>query len=460
MRYIAILLQCILCYSKFLNIKFGAPFKIKRYESKINIDYAVNANNHNLLKKINGFYGLIGPDINTTTVSSLLELFTGDGNIQGVFFDKGELTFIKRFIHTEKLIYEEENGRMPKNSISMIFFMLLSKLNIMPNILGLANTAIINIKENTYALFERDRPYQIDIDFTDKEIRTVNKTQLHNINHISGHSKYSNNVIETIEYDVISKNVNYYTLDEFFNVINKTTVPTKYTPITHDFLSTENSIILTDSPTIISKNTNAIKNFILKTVNNSIGLQKTMLHIINKRDYKVETLECPDSFYLFHYANYLENADYIEIYASMYDTIDFSSLNIKGKYRKIVIDKKTKSIQIDKNSELEAYNLDFPVKYKNKIVLRNIENNKINGFVICEGLEIKHKIFFEDKYICGEPAIINIEFVPHLISFAEDGVNSYLFIINLWNYELLEMPIQHKLNLGFHSIFIENGVNK
>jgi carotenoid cleavage dioxygenase-like enzyme len=44
-------------------------------------------------------------------LDNLYDLFTGDGVIQGVFFEKGELTFVKHFVRTEKLEYEEKNGK-------------------------------------------------------------------------------------------------------------------------------------------------------------------------------------------------------------------------------------------------------------------------------------------------------------------------------------------------------------
>ena len=43
---------------------------------------------------------MIGPDVNTSTITTLYDLFTGDGNIQGIFFDNGELTYTKNFVRT------------------------------------------------------------------------------------------------------------------------------------------------------------------------------------------------------------------------------------------------------------------------------------------------------------------------------------------------------------------------
>ena len=37
-------------------------------------------------------------------------------------------------------------------------------MGMFPNVFGLANTAFLNTNNNTYALYERDKPYLIDID--------------------------------------------------------------------------------------------------------------------------------------------------------------------------------------------------------------------------------------------------------------------------------------------------------
>ena len=97
--------------------------------------------------------------------------------------------------------------------------------------------------------------------------------------------------------------------------------------------------------------------------------------------------------------------------------------------------------------------MDFPIKYKNKIILRNIYNNTINGFVICENLYIKHIIFLKDKFICGEPAITEIDDIPYLISFGYNSENSYLILIDIENYKIIEIPLNVHVNIGFHSIF-------
>ncbi|NDH68862.1 MAG: hypothetical protein EBY22_13345, partial [Gammaproteobacteria bacterium] len=110
------------------------------------------------LHKIHGFYGLIGPDVDTAKTESLYDLFTGNGVIQGVFFEDGKITFVKHHIRTEKVEFEEAHGESPKHYLWTVFKMLLTNLGIIPNMMGSANTALMKTDKGIYALFERDHP--------------------------------------------------------------------------------------------------------------------------------------------------------------------------------------------------------------------------------------------------------------------------------------------------------------
>ena len=90
--------------------------------------------------------------------------------------------------------------------------------------MGMANTAILNVKNdniyssNNYALFERDYPYLLDIDFKNKDVKTIKKININSLSHFSGHSKVNNKGnIETIDYRIINNNVKYLLLDGKFN---------------------------------------------------------------------------------------------------------------------------------------------------------------------------------------------------------------------------------------------------
>jgi hypothetical protein len=111
----------------FLNIKFGNKINVKEKEINQKLIYKLPPYKQNIVNKINGFYGLIGPDVNMSTVNNLFDLFIGDGNIQGVFFDKGNITMIKHFVRTDKLLYEERNGKIPNSNFVKLLFTAFSK---------------------------------------------------------------------------------------------------------------------------------------------------------------------------------------------------------------------------------------------------------------------------------------------------------------------------------------------
>jgi carotenoid cleavage dioxygenase-like enzyme len=438
----------------FLRIPFGPTFKISDREIRKRISINLPKKEADIVKNINGFYGLIGPDVDMKTVSNIYDLFTGDGLIQGIFFDDGEVTFVRHFIRTNKIVYEEENGRIPNNVFIKLAFGLLNKLSILPNALGLANTAILNINKKNYALYERDVPYEIDINFINKTINTINKVSLNKIPHFSAHSKYNNGVIETIDYDVLSKTVSHFVLAPNFDIIKKHSIQLSNLPIIHDFLSTNTTIILFDSPIT----------FTVKKFNSPMPImldksKDTIIHAFDKTTGILDKYYINESMYVFHYANYKENDTHIDIYAPMYDALDFSDLDIAGKYRLISINKIEKKVTVIKNPELENLNIDFPISYGNRTLFRTLENKINNGFVICENLNIIKHLIFEDKFICGEPAVQNISGVFYLFTYAFDihnNSNSVLMIINLDNYEKIEIPLHENISLGFHSTFIKN----
>jgi hypothetical protein len=188
--------------------------------------------------------------------------------------------------------------------------------------------------------------------------------------------------------------------------------------------------------------------------------KRTFIHVLNTKTEKVETYNSSEGFYIFHYADVIKTNRTIEIYGSKYDTLDFSSLNIQGKYRKIIVNLISGVVFVLKNPELENMNLDFPLKWKEFVLLRSIENQAINGFVLCRGLDVIKKIQLpNDRYFCGEPSIVEISGSPFLIGFSYDSLEKgYLIMIEVFNEKYIEIQLDKdiKLNIGFHSIFLHN----
>ena len=447
------LLYLFLVYAKsfFLNFKFGTP--IKKVDKTVNISGNLNNKQRLLLKNINGFYGMIGPDVNIKEVKTLFELFTGDGNIQGVFFNDGELHFHKHFIKTDKFVYESKNGKIPNDIFHHFLFMILHQVNMLPNKLGLANTALLDVNKDLYALYERDVPYLLKVDFYNNKITTEKKMKIQS-HSISGHTKYDSkkDVIDTLDYNVMDKQVNYLSMDKDFNIKNAKSIYTQYMPLIHDFVTVNDKIIYADSPLIFD-----LKRLLYSSIPVYFKhYEYTYLHVYDKTTNVVDKYEYQDSFFAFHYSYGCETKDEILIYGCIYDDIDYSSLDIKGNYRCLVLDKNTKTINVIKNENTEKYNLDFPVFCGDNVLLRTLENRRINGFVLCNGLTIIKSFVYENRNICGEPCVVDINNIPHIISFAytDNNNESYLLIINSKTGETEEIMIPITVNIGFHSKFI------
>jgi len=423
------------------------------------------------ITKLRGFYGMVGPNINITNIDglTLYDLFTGDGIIHGVFFDNGNITFVKHIMRTEKRIYEEIHGKFPQHILFLPLFVFMNTLGMIPNILGLANTAFLKINKQMYVLFERDSPYSIHIDFINQKINTIQKIRIPVIQRFSGHSKYNrvSTQIHTIDYNIIRSSLVYYCLNNSnsnpFEIVKRIAIKTNYIPIIHDFemINNENTLLFFDCP---------LEFDFPQIINRKMPLflsstKPTFLHTVNTTDNTRRTYTFSESFYLFHYGNVFENPENIVIYAPLYDTLDFNVVQIRGKYRKIIVDKYSGNISIVRNPDLEKYNLDFPIFYKEYTILKNIDysENRSNGFVICHELNIIHTLFFKDKSICGEPSIISTN-NRHFLSFFLYDTNrmGYLRLIelpdridNITHLDFIEIPLNTTIGIGFHSIYTD-----
>jgi hypothetical protein len=127
---------------------------------------------------------------------------------------------------------------------------------------------------------------------------------------------------------------------------------------------------------------------------------------------------------------------------------------LAGKYRRIIIDKRSDTVKIEGSPNIEKYNLDFPVKWRNSIILRSIENNRINGFIICRGLNIQRRIPLKNISICGEPQIYDDGTLSRIMCLGyNDDMQGFFILINPEDGKVFEFPLNIKMNIGFHSIF-------
>jgi hypothetical protein len=339
---------------------------------------------------------------------------------------------------------------------------LLNKLGFIPNVLGLANTAISKFGDRIFALFERDYPYEMRINFENQTISTVKKVHIRELSHFSGHSKlvsdevplYSSNgskEIHTMDYEVIHKTVDYYRFSQDFDLIKKNQIKTKYIPIIHDFAVFNSKFFILDAP---------FKWDWTQKIPVVFDRSKPSYIIIydNKENIIRRIPANYPGFYIFHYADIEEINNKINIYAPIYDNIDFSSLAISGKYRMLSI--QGGAMIIYKNPVLENMNLDFPKKWRSYVILRGITNHKITEFVVCKGLTIIKKIKLpEDRFFCGEHSVVEIEGSPYLVGFSYDASDKgYICVIGVFINEYAEQAVDQSIMIGFHSIFMDGSL--
>jgi carotenoid cleavage dioxygenase-like enzyme len=363
-----------------------------------------------------------------------------------VFIEPNNITFVKHIIRTNKWVYESEHGTFLKHPFFIPFYIFAHKIGIIPNVLDLANTAFLSVKNKTYTLFERDFPYEIKIE--NNEITTLHKVDIPHIESFSGHSKYDGSYIHTIDYDVVTKKIKYIRFDENFREDSHNEIQMKYIPLVHDFSLLQNGILFMDAPFRLdfSKHLPVVLDTILPGY----------FHVLKyKGDINHTIYSCKHPFYIFHYANVIEHVNgTIEIYAPCYDTIDFAGLDIQGKYRKIVITPDSNEVIVYKNDELERMNLDFPTVFNEYVILREITNRTISGFVLCKDHEfIKRVQLPVNRFFCGEPGIVEQHGCPVLVGLSYDeSYSGYICVLNIFTNEYIEYPLNTTVSIGFHSL--------
>jgi len=453
--YLFLSLNLILTNSYFFNF-FKPKINIRHKEIKKNIKYSLSNYNKKILQKINGFYGIIGPDTEINNNTNIGDYFISDGIIQGIFFNNGNITLIKKYIRTNKFIYEEKYGKVPNNKFLKLLFEMFSMLKLLPSLQDVSNTALIKINKYIYSLYERDLPYKLDINIGEHEINTFGKHNIKNIKHFSAHSKFHNNTIETIDYDFLTYSLKYVLLDSNFNILKTKFIKTENFPLIHDFFVLKDKIFFLDSPLYIDFS-NMHSSIPIK-LDNKKGSE---INIIDKTTMNIEKYHLNESIFLFHYANIEENTTHYNIFAPVYDNIDFNKFNISGKYRNIVINKKNKNVYLEKNRELENLNLDFPILHNKFTILVKKTNNVNNGLIICNKLKIIKKIDYPNNIICGEPAIIKINNSSYLIFIIKNiisNTDSKIVLMDLKNFHTIEIPLGTQIISGFHSIFFNNNL--
>lgn len=105
---------------------------------------------------------------------------------------------------------------------------------------------------------------------------------------------------------------------------------------------------------------------------------------------------------------------------------------------------------------LENLNLDFPLKWGQYTILREIENQAIMGFVVCKELMVIRRIRLpEGRFFCGEPSIIEFTGGPYLLGLTYDKRGmGYISLVGVFTEDYRELDLEERVSIGFHSIFL------
>ena len=381
-----------------------------------------------------GFFGMIGPNVKTS--SSLYHLFTTNGILQGVFMNESSIVPVSHLIQTERVLFENENKKYSSDIRNLPWQMVLSHFHLYPH-MGTANTAVLSIHDKEYVLFERDLPYLIHIDMEHCTVNTVSKIKSP-CHSISAHSWYDSQVYSHT-YSILHQTVSFMVMNDTFYPLRTDTFRTKYVPLIHSHVRIRNQYLFTDSPLVFSWKHVLCGEFPFQAVKLPTYIHVTPDVYISK-----------ETFFIFHYASVVETTDAFIVYAPLYETLNFSSVEMYGKYRRLILHKSNKTITIEKRDELEKYNLDFPVRWKNYTLLRNLNVTlqQINGFILCDGLEII-KEFWVSLGILGEPCIEH----DFILFFAYNQSGTYFVHLHILSGIQKEYSVNISGTLGFHSFF-------
>ena len=191
---------------------------------------------------LNGFYGIVGPNLPIASIHSLYSFFTGNGIIQGAFIDDHTITPVHYPLPTEKQKYP----CLTSSVTTLPFYLGLHTAGLLPNPIGVANTAFLHTGGKDYLLFERDLPYEIKIEFP--TIRTIGRKRIAGVTHLSGHSKVVGNQVYSLEYSICKRSVTLLTLSDNLELLKRQEVKTTYIPLVHDFVRVGKSTLFTESP--------------------------------------------------------------------------------------------------------------------------------------------------------------------------------------------------------------------
>lgn len=453
--------------------------------------------NHNstLFNELNGIFAQIGSNPkHIGTKDAGYHWFDGDGMIHSVFFEKNTIKYRNYWIKTKRLQAEEKWGKKMylyfgelrglHGIIEIIKWSICQYFALVPGSKGTANTAFLEWKNRTFALHEGDMPYEITFNVDTANITTNNQWVWPNIKSVTAHPKID---IERNElylygynnYDFLEGRFFHNVLDENMKIIRQVNHSLMNNGMVHDIGETKNHLIIPDMP---------LKYDFSKIMENKLPLLfdtngTTRFGVFSKNEPEnIDWYSLEENIFIFHFCKGCETKDSFTTFACVMDYLDmmdFINLDneeskIRGNLRlqKLVLNKKTKKVTIEKNPYIEHlrehyglncdYNLDFPIENRDfpyvYSSIFNASNGKIIGMIrINTDNFVKNKpnvYLFTDRYMNSEPQIISINNKDYILSFTYDSTDqSYISLLDMENDIIhdVNMPSFLRIPPGFHS---------
>ena len=388
------------------------------------------------------FYGTVGPRFPLDIACPLYYTLTRPGIIQGVFFDN-ENSYIRPVFRTLDICH------------------------------SVANTAMIQVKDKFYAMYERDCPVEIKIDYAGKSLKDHSRIDYAGI--CSGHTKWNGTHLESLSYHWWSRNVNFSVFDSRWKKVRNHSVkiPYPFSPMVHDYIRLDGERIL----------------FSVSNLFSSMGMEnkmeRTLFLVMNTEDGSVQYHFYDSNIMIFHYADCKRMEGHWEVFASAYNEVNLckSARALQGYYSKFIVPVVEggreegsakgaeavsskggrRTVMSETTNTLQQYNLDFPVKMGGEgdkdapICVRSVTKDgrhRYNKLVICRGLEIIREIPFPERMLCCEPAYDEEACKLYGLSWQVDNPSVVFFWECSWPSCVVtetRLRVDKPLFYGFHS---------
>lgn len=396
----------------------------------------------------------------------------GDGMIHELKIEKGVVSYKNKFVKTQGLLDELKANKalFGGNSLPIPPDPKYTK----EKIKNTASIGVLAFNDKIVALFESEDGYLLDNQLNTLGIWQPNNQKIT----VNAHYRIDANTKQTYMCSYNNLDGSFLTIHEFNannELVNTNTIYKKRLTMIHDFVITQNYIIIFDTPAIFNLNPDfSNKNEVFFSYNKD---EDVKVLLISRKDYNVKTIENIPSFFVYHFINAYELNEQIIIDFVLHESLvlDYKKPNSEGpKLYRAFIDSKTftyshqcliTNLVVEfpiYNTQYTAINYNFayiPAKnesYKgvfNQIIKYNFTDNTYSF------------INFGDNVEVGEPV-----FIPKSKAYNEDDgyIGCYIYDIILQssqfvildakniNCEICRINMPQRVPHGLHGVWQPN----